>query len=86
MSHPYLCPNCKTNKTRFNIIEQKPKAVKMDPNTGEITEEYNMDHLDPIHLPYNGPEQKVQCGVCGLIEDEQSFIKRAEYAQNKESL
>ncbi|WP_010283809.1 hypothetical protein [Bacillus timonensis] len=77
MSSPYLCPNCKTNRSRFNIIEQVPKSVKMDPQSGEVVEEYTAN-LDPFHVPYRGPEIKVQCGVCGLIEDEQSFIKRAQ--------
>ncbi|MDV2687594.1 DNA alkylation repair protein, partial [Alkalihalophilus lindianensis] len=36
------------------------------------------DQLDPFHTPYRGPELKVQCGACGLIEDERMFIKRAQ--------
>ncbi|TCP31590.1 hypothetical protein EV207_10280 [Scopulibacillus darangshiensis] len=83
MSDPYLCPNCKTNKTRFNIIEQVPNAVKKDPDSGEVTEEFSMADLDPFHLPYKGPERKVQCGACGLIEDERNFIKRAEYERKQ---
>lgn len=79
MSSPYLCPNCKTNKTRFNIIEQNARPVKMDPHSGEITEELSNDNLDAFHLAYRGAPYRVQCGVCGLIEDEQSFIKRAEH-------
>jgi hypothetical protein len=51
----------------------------MDPNTGEIVKEYEEGMLDPFHLPYRGPERKVQCAVCGLIDEEQAFIKRAEY-------
>lgn len=85
MSQPYLCPNCKTNKTRFNIIEQVAKPVKMDPSTGEVNEEFSMDHLDAFHIPYKGPSKKVQCAVCGLIEDEISFIKRAEYAKRSQT-
>ncbi|QFT89276.1 hypothetical protein FIU87_11505 [Bacillus sp. THAF10] len=78
MSSPYLCPNCKTNRSRFNIIEQNAKSVKLHPQTGELMEEYSAEKLDPFHLPYKGPVQKVQCATCGLIEDEQLFIKRAE--------
>ncbi|MFT4414092.1 DNA alkylation repair protein [Fredinandcohnia humi] len=77
MSDPYLCPNCKSNRTRFNIIEQVAKSVKMDPQTGEVVQEYT-DNLDTFHVPYRGPDYKVQCGVCGLIEDERSFVKRAQ--------
>ncbi|WP_243290787.1 DNA alkylation repair protein [Bacillus sp. FJAT-47783] len=78
MSTPYLCPNCKSNRTRFNIIEQIPKAVKLDPKSGDVVEQYEQNALDPFHLPYKGPHYKIQCGACGLIEDEISFIKHAQ--------
>lgn len=79
MTEPYLCPNCKTNKTRFNIIEQVVQPVKLDPESGEVVEAYENNHLSPLHMAYTGPSVRVQCAVCGLIEDEQSFIKRAKY-------
>lgn len=73
MAGPYLCPNCGTNRSRFNIIEQIPKSVKMDSQTGEVIQEYTSESLDAFHTPYRGPAYKVQCGVCGLIEDERRF-------------
>jgi len=79
MSQPYLCPNCKTNKTRFDLIDQVPHAVKLDPQTGDIVEEYESTSLSPFHMAYKGPERKVQCAVCGLVEDERAFVKRATY-------
>lgn len=79
MTSPYLCPNCKTNRSRFNIIEQVPKSVKLDPQSGEVLTEYSSEALDAFHLPYKGPSYKVQCATCGLVEEERSFIKRAEY-------
>ena len=81
MSSPYLCPNCKTNRTRFNIIEQQVKSVKLNPKTGDILEEIDQYALDPFHISYNGPDYRIQCGTCGLIEDEISFIKRAQINQ-----
>ncbi|WP_226666725.1 DNA alkylation repair protein [Metabacillus litoralis] len=78
MTAPYLCPNCKTNKTRFNLIEQHVKSVKLDPQTGVVIQEINQSSLDPFHIAYKGPAYRVQCGACGLIEDERTFIKRAE--------
>ncbi|NEU29193.1 DNA alkylation repair protein [bacterium LRH843] len=78
MTHPYLCPNCKTNRSRFNLIEQVATPVKLDSKSGDIVENYTDRDLDPFHLPYRGPSLKVQCAVCGLIEDERMFIKRAQ--------
>ncbi|MDP4083585.1 MAG: DNA alkylation repair protein [Bacillota bacterium] len=78
MTTPYRCPNCKTNRTRFNLIQQVPQAIKIDPQSGEIIHEYTSNELEPFHLPYNGPEYKVQCAACGLIEDERTFIKFGE--------
>lgn len=75
MSTPYRCPNCKTNKSRFNIIKQVAESVKLDPATGTVIQTYDHSNLDPFHLPYRGPQYRVQCGVCGLIEDEQMFAK-----------
>jgi len=75
---PYRCPNCKTNRSRFNIIKQVPESVKLDPQTGDIVQTFENNELDPFHIPYNGPFYKVQCGACGLVEDEQMFKKFGE--------
>ncbi|WP_163100880.1 DNA alkylation repair protein [Peribacillus alkalitolerans] len=73
MTSPYRCPNCKTNKSRFNLIEQVVTPVKMDPQTGTIVEQYENNALEPFHMPYRGPEYRVQCAACGLVEDEKTF-------------
>lgn len=77
MDTPYLCPSCKTNRSRFTIIEQNPHYVKKDPGSGEIVDSFNRENLDPFHMPYIGSETRVQCGACGLIEDERSFVAMA---------
>lgn len=86
MPGPYLCPNCKTNRSRFNMIEQIPKPVKLDPVTGDLMEEYaDAAMLDPFHIGYNGPQYKIQCGACGLVEEEEMFAKRAQSDTSRRS-
>ncbi|RKD25511.1 DNA alkylation repair protein [Ammoniphilus oxalaticus] len=78
MTQAFFCPNCKTNRTRFNLIEQVSKSVKVDPATGAIVETYEQHIKDPFHAPYRGPSHKVQCATCGVISDEELFIKAAQ--------
>lgn len=79
MSTRYRCPNCKTNRSRFNIIEQVAYGVKLDPQTGEELERYESGtDAGPFHKLYFGPERRLQCAVCGLNEHEQTFIKFGE--------
>lgn len=73
VSQVYCCPNCRTNKSRFNLIQQISIPIKKNPASGEIIEQYTNDNLQPFHLAYNGPEIRVQCAACGLIEDEKTF-------------
>ncbi|MFK2826743.1 DNA alkylation repair protein [Bacillus sp. B190/17] len=79
MSTRYCCPNCKTNRSRFNIVEQVAHAVRLDPQTGEVIERFeSTDNPGPLHTVYNGPARRIQCAVCGLVEDEMTFMKFGE--------
>ncbi|HEX7065398.1 MAG TPA: DNA alkylation repair protein [Bacillales bacterium] len=80
MTEPYLCPGCGTNRTWFNKIKQQDTSVKLDPATGETTDEFpDGDGLPPFAFSYNGPEYQIQCGICGLIGDEERFVKTAQH-------
>ncbi|NWO13124.1 DNA alkylation repair protein [Virgibacillus sp.] len=79
MQAPYCCPNCKTNKTRFNKIDQVANPMKMDAQTGEIVETYETNQVETFHIMYKGPKFKIQCAACGVIEDETTFIQYAQY-------
>lgn len=81
MPSAYLCPTCKSNRMRFNIIEQNPRSVRLDPQTGEIVGELSPEELDVFHQPYRGEAYLVQCGVCGTIENEERFVKMAQHMQ-----
>ncbi|WP_377888840.1 DNA alkylation repair protein [Alkalihalobacillus sp. R86527] len=73
----YLCPRCKTNRSRFNKLEQKVTSIKMDPESGEVMSIMGEGEMDPFHMEYRGPDYRIQCATCGEIADEETFIQFA---------
>ncbi|MGE5702699.1 MAG: hypothetical protein ACM32O_09240 [Clostridia bacterium] len=81
MAQPYMCPTCKSNRMRFTIIEQHPRYVRLDPQSGEVVIELEQSQLDTFHQPYRGDNYLVQCGICGTVESEERFVKMAQHMQ-----
>jgi hypothetical protein len=76
---PFLCPQCKTNRTRFNLIEQHAFPVKLDALTGELEKDYRHEPFaDPLHATYHGVNCLIQCGTCSYIGEEITYVKAAQ--------
>lgn len=70
-THAYYCPNCRSNRTKFNLITSSSQEIVKSAVTGEIEfigELVQMTSDDP----------QVQCKVCQFIGNELRFIKQAE--------
>ncbi|RNB58471.1 hypothetical protein EDM57_07025 [Brevibacillus gelatini] len=83
MTKPLLCPTCKSNRMRFTVIEQVPRYIRLDPQTGEVVQQLQSDELDVFHQPYKGESYMIQCGVCGTTESEERFVKMAQLMQSQ---
>jgi hypothetical protein len=68
---PYFCPNCRSNRVKFNLITTHSQAFMKDARNGIITEMANDEFL-----PNMDPE--IQCRVCSFVGNELRFIKLAE--------
>ncbi|MGN7468752.1 hypothetical protein [Brevibacillus sp. SAFN-007a] len=85
MTKPLLCPTCKSNRMRFTLIEQVPRYIRLDPQTGEVVQQLQSEELDLFHKPYKGESYMIQCGVCGTTESEERFVKMAQHMQAQRS-
>lgn len=72
---PYLCPACRGNWARFEVIYHLVQQVTKDPRTGEIR--YGSDQLE---LDGRGgrPAVDVRCLVCRFQGNEALFIRAAQ--------
>ena len=85
MTQPLLCPTCKSNRMRFTVIEQTPRHIRLDPQSGEVVAELHQEQLDMFHQPYKGENYMIQCGVCGTTEPEERYVKMAQHMQSQRS-
>lgn len=68
---PYYCPNCRSNRAKFSLIEQTRRQMLKDAMTGDIIE---ID--EPVTI--EEPEPTIECKVCGFQGNELRFIRQAE--------
>jgi Zn finger protein HypA/HybF involved in hydrogenase expression len=68
---PYYCPDCRSNRVKFNIITSYSQSFLKDALTGSIMEIKEA-------LPIPEAEPTIQCLVCNFIGNELRFIKQAE--------
>lgn len=67
---PYFCPNCRSNRVKFNIITTMAQRCMKDAVTGEI-----MSIDEPQMIEES--EATVQCLVCRFTGNEMRFIRQA---------
>ncbi|WP_438446818.1 hypothetical protein [Gorillibacterium sp. sgz5001074] len=68
---PYFCPNCRSNRVKFNMVTMYSQPFLKDAVTGMV------DSTDePVAVDEQEPN--IQCRVCGFTGNEMRFIKQAE--------
>lgn len=68
---PYFCPNCRSNRVKFSIINSYSQRFMKDALTGVVSE-----MSEPA--PLDQGEPNIQCLVCNFTGNELRFIKQAE--------
>lgn len=71
LNKPYFCPNCRSNRIKFSLIEQTRRRFLKEAMTGDITE-----IEDPEVIVE--PEPTIECRVCGFAGNEMRFVRQAE--------
>lgn len=68
---PYFCPNCRSNRVKFSLIQKTKQPFLKDAVDGMI-----MEMEDPFPIEENEPI--IECRVCGFEANENRFMKQAE--------
>lgn len=71
LEHPYFCPNCRSNRVKFNVMTTYSQTFVKDAFTGAVVE---MQEPQTV----GEPEPTIQCRVCHFVGNEMRFIKQAE--------
>lgn len=74
MNEPYLCPACRENRRRFQLIYKLAREVHKHPESGRI--EFAEDQWEVVRRG-SGLELEVRCLLCGHSGDERRFIAMA---------
>ncbi len=70
---PYFCPRCRSNRTKFRVINRVSNQIQKDAFDGSVV---SMDQEEP-YISDQG-EKEVECLVCHYVAYEMMFIKSAE--------
>jgi protein-arginine kinase activator protein McsA len=70
-SYAYYCPNCRSNRTKFNLISSSSQELFKNAVTGEVEMV-----SEPVEIASSDPQ--IQCRVCDFTGNELRFIKQAE--------
>lgn len=68
---PYFCPNCRSNRVKFNVVTTYSQSFMKDALNGAVT-------VQEEAQPVPEAEPSIQCRVCGFTGNELRFIKQAE--------
>ncbi len=69
--NPYFCPNCRSNRIKFNVISNFSRSILKDAVSGAVVEESEAQQMAQS-------EPEIQCRVCGFIGNEMRFVRQAE--------
>lgn len=68
---PYFCPNCRSNRVKFNVVTMYSQSFMKDALTGVISVADDAQQVAE-------QEPNIQCRVCGFTGNELRFIRQAE--------
>ncbi|WP_166238004.1 hypothetical protein [Paenibacillus turpanensis] len=68
---PYFCPNCRSNRVKFALLETTSTFFMKDAINGSVSEMGEPQLIEEA-------DPQVQCMVCRFVGNELRFVKQAE--------